>query len=46
MKSCTPEIKELSMIYDKESMNTFVNLYFDGKNRKFIQKERMLLNLS
>ncbi|HEC88895.1 MAG TPA: hypothetical protein ENI52_06235 [Thermoplasmata archaeon] len=33
-----PEIKELSMIYDKESMNTFVSLYFDGKDRKFIQK--------
>lgn len=43
MKSCIPEIKELSTIYDKESMNTFVSLYFDGRDRKFIRKRENVI---
>lgn len=38
MKLCNELVRELSSIYDKESMNTFVSLYFDGRNKEFIEK--------
>ncbi len=38
MEACDEAIKELSSIYDKESMDTFVSLYFDGKDKKFIYR--------
>ena len=38
MKLCDEAIKELSSIYDKESMDTFISLYFNGKDNKFIYR--------
>ncbi|HEC77375.1 MAG TPA: hypothetical protein ENI33_09020 [Thermoplasmatales archaeon] len=38
MEACDETIKELSSIYDEESMDTFVSLYFDGKDNKFIYR--------
>lgn len=36
MDACSEDIRELSSIYDEESMNTFVTLYFDGEDSSFI----------
>ena len=36
MELCNEIIKELSSIYDEESMDTFVSLYLNGKDKKFI----------
>ena len=36
-------IKELSSIYDEESMDTFVSLYLNGEDKKFIYKGRRQL---
>ncbi len=37
MDVCAQPLKELSLIYDEKSMDTYVSLYFDGKDTKFIQ---------
>lgn len=43
MDPCSEDIRELSAIYDKESMNTFVTLYFDGEDSSFIShRERKI----
>ncbi|MFP3946939.1 MAG: Vms1/Ankzf1 family peptidyl-tRNA hydrolase [Archaeoglobaceae archaeon] len=38
MDACREDIRELSSIYDKESMDTFVTLYFDGEDSSFIPR--------
>ncbi len=40
MKACDQSIKDLVHIYDQESMDTFVSLYFDGRDTKFIQHRK------
>jgi peptide chain release factor subunit 1 len=37
MNVCDESIKELSLVYDEESMDTFVSLYFDGKDTQFME---------
>jgi hypothetical protein len=34
--TCNKDIKELSSIYDKDGLNTFVSFYFNGNDAKFI----------
>ncbi len=38
--TCDRDIGELASIYDKESKNTFVSLYYDGQDPKFIGRRR------
>lgn len=40
MKACNESLKNLVHIYDQESMDTFVSLYFDGKDTEFIQHRK------
>lgn len=43
MDACSEDIRELSSIYDAESMNTFVTLYFNGEDSNFIShRERKI----
>ncbi len=43
MDACSEDIRELSSIYDKQSMNTFVTLYFNGEDSNFIpHRERKI----
>ena len=37
MKACSDSLKDLVHMYDQESMDTFVSLYFDGRDAEFIQ---------
>jgi peptide chain release factor subunit 1 len=34
--ACNKDIKELSSVYDKDGLNTFVSFYFNGNDSKFI----------
>ena len=38
VNTCDKDIGELAAIYDKNSKNTFVSLYFDGKERRLIRR--------
>jgi peptide chain release factor subunit 1 len=40
MKACNESLKDLVHIYDEENMDTFVSLYFDGKDTEFIQHRK------
>ncbi|KAA0003924.1 MAG: hypothetical protein FE048_00565 [Thermoplasmata archaeon] len=42
MKDYSLIIKELSSIYDNDSMDTFVSLYYNGKDEKFIRKRERI----
>ena len=37
MKACNESLKDLAIIHDEESMDTFVSLYFDGRDEHFIR---------
>lgn len=43
MEACDKDIGELSAIYDDESKNTFVSLYFNGKDKKFIHRREQAI---
>ncbi|MFO7966736.1 MAG: Vms1/Ankzf1 family peptidyl-tRNA hydrolase [Archaeoglobaceae archaeon] len=46
MDACSKDIRELSSVYDAESMNTFVTLYFDGESSNFIsRRERKIRSI-
>ena len=38
--TCDKDVGELAAIYDKESKNTFVSLYYDGQDQKFIGRRK------
>lgn len=38
--TCDKDIGELAAIYDKESKNTFVSVYYDGRDPKFIGRRK------
>lgn len=43
MDACREDIRELSSVYDEESMKTFVTLYYDGEDHNFIShRERKI----
>lgn len=42
MKDCSMIVKELSAVYDNDSMDTFVSVYYDGKDEKFIRKRERI----
>ena len=37
MKACTESLRDLVHIFDEENMDTFVSLYFDGRDTDFIE---------
>lgn len=43
MKACDETLPELIEIYDKDNLNTFVSLYFDGKDEHFIQHREKVI---
>jgi peptide chain release factor subunit 1 len=43
MKTCTESIKDLVHTYDHESKDTFVSLYFDGRDQTFIQHRKRVI---
>jgi len=46
MSSCNIDFKNLSEMFDEESLNTFISVYLDGKDPDFIQRrEYMILKL-
>ncbi len=42
MKDCSMVVKELSAVYDSSSMDTFVSVYYDGKDEKFIRRRERI----
>lgn len=38
MDACIRDVKELSLVYDGKSENTFVSVYFDGRDKRSLQK--------
>ena len=38
MPSCSQALHELSEIYDKESRDTYVSLYYDGRDNRFLRR--------
>jgi peptide chain release factor subunit 1 len=43
MKSCDDSLPELIGVYDRDSLNTFVSLYYDGKDECFIQHREKVI---
>ena len=43
MKTCDESLPELIEIYDKDNLNTFVSLYFNGKDECFIQHREKVI---
>jgi len=42
--TCDTDLGELAAIYDKESKNTFVSLYYDGRDAKFLGRRRQAIH--
>jgi peptide chain release factor subunit 1 len=43
MEACDKDIGELSAVYDGESKNTFVSVYFNGKDKKFLRRREQAI---
>jgi peptide chain release factor subunit 1 len=46
MKSCDESLPKLIEVYDRDNLNTFVSLYFDGRDERFIkQREKVIASI-
>jgi len=43
MKTCDESLPELIDVYDKDNLNTFVSLYFDGNDERFIPHRKKVI---
>jgi len=41
--TCDKDLGELAAIYDRDSKNTFVSLYYDGRDTKFLGRRRQAI---